>query len=114
MDLKFRCLIKNVADGRAGEIIVEERLEIIEQKYLRFMIIDLKEIRSSMFDQESNSWAYVFGKIYISGLMGRAIGKRMVKRGKYRIKEGELINYFEGVHRHFYKDIEKIFHSIKE
>ncbi|AAG10419.1 gamma protein [Bovine ephemeral fever virus] len=113
MDLKFRCLIKNVADGRAGEIIVEECLEIIEQKYLRLMTIDLKEIRSSMFDQESNPWVYVFGKIYISGLMGRAIGKRMVKRGTYRIKEGELINHFEGVHIHFYKDIEKIFHSIR-
>ncbi|AEH58024.1 gamma protein [Berrimah virus] len=109
MDLKFRCLIKNVADGRAGEIIVQECLDVIENKYLRLVSFDFKEIRSSIFDQESNPWVYVFGKIYASGMMGRIIGSRMVKRGTYRIKEGELINHFETVHIHFYKDLGKIF-----
>nr|WGO62846.1 gamma protein [Hefer Valley virus] len=110
MDLKFRCLIRNVDNGTSGELIVIEVLNVIKEKFLGLPSIDLIDIRSSMFDQESsNPWVYVFGKVHVSGLMGRFFGRKMATKGSYKIKRDLLNNHFEDVHIHFYQDFGRIY-----
>ncbi|UYL95590.1 MAG: gamma protein [Huanggang Rhabd tick virus 2] len=112
MELKFRCLMRNVDDCAAGERIVIEILEIIERKFMRLITIDILDIRSSSFDRETHSpWVYVFGQIQVNGILGRAIGRRMISRGTYKLKSNELSEHFEDVYIHFYEDIKRMFRS---
>ncbi|QEA08647.1 gamma protein [Puchong virus] len=110
MDLKFRCLIRNVDNGMSGELIVVEVLNVLRTGFMNLPNFDLLDIRSSMFDQESNNpWVYVFGRVHVSGIMSRFIGRKMVTRGSYKIKKEWISNHFEDVHIHFYSDIGKIY-----
>nr|AFR67103.1 gamma protein [Kimberley virus]AFR67107.1 gamma protein [Kimberley virus] len=112
MELKFRCLLRNVNDCAAGERIVFEVLELIERKFMRLIAIDILDIRSSSFDREThNPWVYVFGQIQVTGILGRVIGRRMIGRGSYKLKSHELQEHFEDVYIHFYEDIKRMFRS---